>query len=400
MSEELPKLGSSTRKPLGTGGGWIEIEIAQDGQHATLTALRLGGDPSVDGTEVVRVLQEDFCLKATFDMTQIEQSLSFASVDPHKVSRGSFIVAQHKTPQQGLNGQISYPCLDRIGTQNDLHFVDLKASFDQESLSTVLNRDLQTRMVAPQDTLAMLHPPEVGVGGHSVLGHPIPGLMGRARRLSAGQHVTETDGVYKSDIYGYVCLINDEISVIDPIWISPDFVSAYFIFFPQIGAQRLPDATWVQAGLKRRSIDQGIQSDAIARLWHEVVDRREKGAFLIAQGQLVIPGKEGKIQYSFSPKKRPGQLLDDGSIDFHERNGVIAVTKDQLLAEVIPPTQGQNGFDLNGNETIARDGQEKHVGVGDHVRVVLKDNKQHLLFSQIDGNVHLSGNTLTIKEVL
>lgn len=400
MSDETPKLGSSTRKPLGKGGGWLEIEIAPDGQQAKLTALYLGGDTSVDGTEIVRVLQEEVCLKAQFDMAQIKQCLSFASADLHKIFRSTFVVAHHKPPQSGLNGQAIYPCLDHIDTQDDLHFVDLKASFEQEMLSAVLNRDLQTCMVAPQDTLAILRPPQVGLTGQNVLGHPIPGLMGQAVQLNAGQHVTETDGIYTSNIYGYVCLINDEISVIDPIWVSPDFISAYFIYFPQVGAQRLPDPSWIQAGLKQKGIEYGIQSDAITRLRQEVVERKEKGAFLIAQGKEVKQGEDGKIQYSFSPKKQPGQLLDDGSIDFHERNGAIAVKKDQLLAEIIPPTQGQNGFDLTGKETIARDGQEKHVGVGEQVRVVLEDNKPHLFFSKIDGNAHLAGNTLTVKDVL
>ena len=60
--------------------------------------------------------------------------------------------------------------------------------------------------------------------------------------------------------------------------------------------------------------------------------------------------------YLFDTKNdtRP-ELNEDGSVDFFKLNNLHQCVKDQVLAEIIPEEKGENGIDVYGTVTAARE---------------------------------------------
>ena len=115
----------------------------------------------------------------------------------------------------------------------------------------------------------------------------------------------------------------------------------------------------------------------------------------IAKGKAVVPGRDAKIIYKFdtSPTAKP-QLLEDGSVDFHQLNIFTSVHSGDLLAELIPAVEGEPGIDVFGNPVPPlkiRNAMLKH---GRNIR--MNDEKTQI-FSEVDGDVKLEGDTVFVS---
>ena len=92
MAQETPQPGTRVRNELGIGTAWMEIEIDPEGQVANLIAMSLGGDTSIDTSQLVYALQNLFHLKADFNFDRISQCLSQAQ--HQRVLSGTFPIVK------------------------------------------------------------------------------------------------------------------------------------------------------------------------------------------------------------------------------------------------------------------------------------------------------------------
>ena len=139
-----------------------------------------------------------------------------------------------------------------------------------------------------------------------------------------------------------------------PIWIDPDWDEAYLLHFPQAAAEKVPKPDWLLQAIKRAGVTTDIKDSAIERLSKETFGATEKQSLLVAKGKAPIAGKDSYVKYAFDPEKRAGKVLEDGTIDFRERNQNVGVAKDQELGTVIPAAQGTSGANLKGEQLPAR----------------------------------------------
>ncbi len=69
----------------------------------------------------------------------------------------------------------------------------------------------------------------------------------------------------------------------------------------------------------------------------------------MAKGISPIDGKDGYIKYYFDlEKKLIPKILEDGTVDYRELDIINNVNKGDLLAEAIPPKEGQEGYRVTG----------------------------------------------------
>ena len=93
--------------------------------------------------------------------------------------------------------------------------------------------------------------------------------------------------------------------------------------------------------LHRKGIVFGIDESAIERMLNQEINYKEVP---IAYGQPPKKGQDARIKYyiDFDHKAKPS-ILEDGTVDYKELNLVHNVTKGQVLADLIPATEGIPG---------------------------------------------------------
>jgi uncharacterized protein (DUF342 family) len=315
--------------------------------------------------------------------------------------------------------KITYVCLKEFGENVDttraawrlgedtLSFVPLHALHNAKTATEVAALQTKVKAVAAGQILATVEAIEAieaieamvqGDAGSDVLDQPA--ALPPKEILKAGDHVVTTQqGIqFEASIYGYVSVLQNCISVVPPIWISPDRMEAYYVSLPQIGTAIYPAKADVEALLERLKIKVGIQSDTIEALCRKLAGGEKVPVLtLVAQGQPPQPGENARLAYSFDIEEKPGKVLKDGSIDLRERNLLHSVSADTLLAEKIEPTQGVTGQTLFAEPIETTAGEDISVEAGTGVR--LSDEGGIKLYAETDGVARLQDGKLCVTPV-
>ncbi len=113
--------------------------------------------------------------------------------------------------------------------------------------------------------------------------------------------------------------------------------------------------------LRQNKIIYGILEDEIK----EALEKRLK-KFVVARGKLPVTGKNGELKLFFEVTKRKFKELSSGRVDFYNLELFTFVKKDSPIAEVIPPTEGEDGIDIFGNPIKVQPGQKAVYTVGEN----------------------------------
>ncbi|MBN6185803.1 DUF342 domain-containing protein [Aneurinibacillus sp. BA2021] len=113
-----------------------------------------------------------------------------------------------------------------------------------------------------------------------------------------------------------------------------------------------------------------------------------KEPLLIAAGIAPVAGEDGYIEHVVHPSGKKGpQEREDGSVDYYNVLQLLNVTKGQLLAKKVPPTKGQPGKNICGEEVAAKDGKEVRFQIGKNV---LLDQEKNHVYAAVDGQVSIT----------
>ncbi|MFB6466665.1 DUF342 domain-containing protein [Cytobacillus sp. Hz8] len=111
---------------------------------------------------------------------------------------------------------------------------------------------------------------------------------------------------------------------------------------------------------------------------------------LIAEGEPSIPGQDAYLQYEIQNMKHEQKEKRN----FREVLDIPSVNNGQLLASVVPPTNGKNGKDIFGRIVPAKPGRPLKIRPGKNV--VLKGNQ---FFSTIDGQLSVTNHQISVNPV-
>jgi hypothetical protein len=236
------------------GKAWMTVEIAEDHQPATLTALSFAGE-KLKGQAVVDALREIYHIQRGFKKKTLKEAIKTAKKEG--LARGTFIIAKSKQPEPGADGEVEL--LFQPNTQTEVALPDqaVKDALAKDDLEAVLEKELVGALVAPGETVARLTSPTSGTPGKDIFGKAIED-PGKEAELNAGANVTLADGEFTAQSHGYVCVIKDEISVLSPVWIAPEFQEAYFVHFPQVRKAPLPQPDWIAQGAQQAGVTSGL----------------------------------------------------------------------------------------------------------------------------------------------
>ena len=147
--------------------------------------------------------------------------------------------------------------------------------------------------------------------------------------------------------------------------------------------------------LSAKGIKYGIDENKIREIVNNNIFNT---SIVIASGTPPVDGEDGKIQFYFDTNRNlKPKLLEDGTVDYHNLGLVINVQKGQLLAEIIPPTNGTPGMTVTGKTVKAKDGKRPIIHAGKNV-IVSEDGSK--LLADIDGQPVFYNNKLSVLPVL
>lgn len=121
--------------------------------------------------------------------------------------------------------------------------------------------------------------------------------------------------------------------------------------------------------LKTAGVTVGVQPEGLREL---AARRPRQQAVVVAAGTPPVPGQDGWIEYLLSPPdgERPaGELREDGSVDFKNLGLVVNVDEGTLLATRHPPTAGEPGRSVTGEELPAPPGKDVKLSGGKNTRL-------------------------------
>ena len=175
--------------------------------------------------------------------------------------------------------------------------------------------------------------------------------------------------------------------------ISADNSEAYAVMIPPDGGKPLNEDDVVKA-LNENGVVTGIDSDAI----RDMVTKNIYG--IPVQVAKSIPpqnGENGYIEYKVDIKKEKGPTVnEDGTVNFYELGLIENVRKGQVLARIVPPTEGKDGQDVRGNVLKAKPGVPARLIKGKNTEVT---EDKSTLVATVDGQVSLTNGKLNVYPV-
>ena len=151
----------------------------------------------------------------------------------------------------------------------------------------------------------------------------------------------------------------------------------------------------VEEVLSSEGITHGIDHNAIRSMCDTSYPLT---SHVLASGQQ--PGKGENARLEMYVKLDSGQKAverEDGSIDFRNLGNICTVSEGQDLYRRIPPTQGDPGYDIMGNEIPGLFGKDLKIIVG---RGTVRDEyDDNLVKAAVNGEIMFVDGVLTISEI-
>jgi uncharacterized protein (DUF342 family) len=178
------------------------------------------------------------------------------------------------------------------------------------------------------------------------------------------------------------------------IQVSNDAMEAYLVIEPPIGEGKWPDKEDALKAISSENIIFGIIDEAI----DETISKRQIKPVLIAKGKAPVNGIDAEINYLFETGVFRKAFAEDefGRVDYRQVQNFQNVTVGQKIVEKIPPTPGEPGMNVRGEEVKANPGKDKQVKLGKNVAWT-EDNLA--IISTINGEPSLANNKVGVHEV-
>ena len=178
------------------------------------------------------------------------------------------------------------------------------------------------------------------------------------------------------------------------VQVMHDKMSAILRLYPASDKGSPLDMETVLAQVKDAKVVYGIDEKAIVKA---LTEKNYCTDIIIAKGKLPTAGKDATINYYFdtSVDARP-ELKEDGSVDFFKLNLLHHCTKGQVLAEIIPEEKGEDGVDIFGAVTAAREVKKASFNHGRNLEI---SEDGHKLLSMVDGHVSMVEGAVFVSDV-
>ena len=197
----------------------------------------------------------------------------------------------------------------------------------------------------------------------------------------------------RAKAFGYLIVERDKVSILNPIRLSSDKMTACFVNLPPIGPSRAVSEKHLQDSLARLGVQHGVDGQVIASLCS---GRLEERVVIVAQGTQPAGGEDGHLDLKVKVAMEPGKILEDGTIDYKDRNAVVNVPAGECIAVYRRATNGTSGLTVTGEPVAAASpGKDTPPRTGINVQ---PDEEGEVIryLARESGHVRFIGNKLSV----
>jgi hypothetical protein len=246
---------------------------------------------------------------------------------------------------------------------------------------------------------------ELKVGATQVLLRVRPAEQGRKANLGEIQsHLAELKIPYRHevlfDIYRRASNKFEMLTARDTqeyaceVKVSRDgYEAAVTVVPPRVESDEGLTATLIQQALADAKVVRGLLPEAIERI---VSNRLLQQAVVVARGEPVAHGKDGTITFVEPEEAEPTAELGQ-RIDIREMNLVKSVGSGDIVARITPPSEGKDGFTVQGKDVKAKNGRPAKFRVGKNVAL---DEHGTAIVAQVPGFLVVADGRVSVENVL
>ncbi len=254
--------------------------------------------------------------------------------------------------------------------------------------------ETMTKLVNAGEILVSKTAPLKGISGQDVFGRPVnpPAFC----EVIAGENVElkNDETKFTASFFGYPLLRDRILSVLSPIVVADDEMTAWFVQFPQLSPVKNPFIMDLSVLLQHAGLARGTEGKCVEDLCLQLKKKHEPGWYIAAQGQEPVPGEDGALL--FEGTDPPSALRDDGSIDYKILNLVKTVEADSHFATLSLPTAGVSGYTLLDEELPAESGKPLKVAAKGNIRIEECEHGEVRYHSETEGVINYQNGTLEI----
>jgi len=183
--------------------------------------------------------------------------------------------------------------------------------------------------------------------------------------------------------------------------ISKDQLEAFVMLMEPWGNGKPLSKDDLDALLKKEGIVYGTNQEVIEKISLAPKEFGSGKPVLIARGKSPVNGENAGIEYLFEKGEEEKPLFENSenqNIDFREFNLIVNVSKGQELAKKIPPTAGEPGINVKGEEIPQKPGKDIKLPFGKNVGSKETD-KGTFVIAEIDGRPQIKGGKIYVLPI-
>ncbi|MBW8886290.1 MAG: DUF342 domain-containing protein [Fibrobacteres bacterium] len=225
--------------------------------------------------------------------------------------------------------------------------------------------------VSSGETVLSFQEVEKGQAGCDVFGAPVPGLSLRERLPPFGKSLFLKEKKVIAVCEGALIIEDGQLKVLGSdslptcqVLVAEDKMSANLV----LGGNYLNDWTVTLDMVRQALREQGVALMApeaeIQGALNKFNQDRQPVSLPVARGRPPVPGNDGLIELLIDPEPDVPLPAPDGSIDFKEFSFFRTVPRGARLARILPPTAGEPGLNVHGEEVPPPPGRpfDKQLG--------------------------------------
>ena len=178
---------------------------------------------------------------------------------------------------------------------------------------------------------------------------------------------------------------------------SRDKMEAYATLIPPGFKGKLLTTQDVIEKLKSAGVVHGIDEETVKSLIDEHVCQVKR---TVARGTPSVSGQDGSIEYLVKKNETANKpkVMEDGTVDFHDLNYFVAISKGQELVKSHPAVSGTDGINVMG-EIIPFKAGKPAPKIPKGKNVVLSDDES-CLYADTDGHLDVLDGRISVSPVL
>lgn len=149
--------------------------------------------------------------------------------------------------------------------------------------------------------------------------------------------------------------------------------------------------------LSQARIRQGVIEEGVAALLDSAASQNGVAGLLLASGEPMSPGEDGKIvlEVAEDPAGEGSGSDDTAIVDMRHVQEFINVNEGDLIARVLPPGEGTAGRTIRGHAIPYQPGNPLDLRLGSNVRC---DEDDGSIYATAAGRVYCQGADISVEE--